>query len=107
MRENSLLTLQYTYIVKSCLYHTALRCKVLLFFYSLALSLTGERRCGGLSATRPAAEETEESLKNTQPIWTLGLSATVQLVKVGQALSGIAGLQIRLTAKCYGTATYA
>lgn len=80
---------------------------MLLFLYSLARSLTGERRRGGFPATRPAAEEAEEPLKDAQPIRALGLPATVQLVKVGQALSGIAGLQVRLAAKCYGTATYA
>lgn len=78
-------------------------------FYSFILRhlLTGERRGGGFSATRPAAEETEESLKYAQAIRPLGLSTAMQLVKVGQALSGIVRFQIRLTAKCYGTATYA
>lgn len=70
-------------------------------------SLTAERCGGGFPAIRPAAEETEKSLKNAQATRSFGLSATVQLVKVGQALSGIVRFQIRLTAKCYSAATHA
>lgn len=93
------------YSVKST--HTLSYIEALSFSHTLRRFLTGERRGGGFPATRSAAEETEETLKNAQTIRPLGLSATVQLVKVGQALPGIARFQIRLTAKCYSTATYA